>query len=103
MICTLAARLSVAVRKKRNAGILPYLTFAAGKDPCYDAECGTREALTDLSSRDTSEEIRAHEPEAVPTLIHTQQTKDRFLRGFSEPTESWGGLIDLDGARRVPA
>jgi hypothetical protein len=48
---------------------------------------GMHEALTDLSIPDTSEEIRAHEPEAVPTLIHTQQTKDRFWRGFAVPTE----------------
>ena len=55
------------------------------EDPYYDAERGTREALTDLSIRDTSEEIRARELEVVPTSIHTQQTKDRFSRDFAVP------------------
>jgi hypothetical protein len=51
----------------------------------YDAEHGTREALTGLSIPDTSEEIRARELEVVPTSIHTQQTKDRFSRDFAVP------------------
>jgi hypothetical protein len=59
-------------------------------DPHYDAERGTREALADQSIRDINEEIQAHALEAAPTLIHTQQTKDRFWRGFAVPIEPWG-------------
>jgi hypothetical protein len=54
------------------------MTLQGFEDAYYDAECGTHEALTDLLLRDSSEEIRAHELEAVPTLIHTPQTKGRF-------------------------
>ena len=71
------------------------------EDPYYDAERGTREALTDLSIRDTNEGIRAHELEAVPTLIRTQQTKDRFWRGFAVPIEPWRRLINWDAAQRA--
>ena len=77
------------------------MTVQGFEDPCYDAPSGTREALTALSIRDTSEEIRVHELEAVPTLIHTQQTKDRFSRGYAVPIEYGGRSTDWGDAQRA--
>ena len=79
----------------------PTTTLQDSEHSRCDAERWTHEASTDLSIRDTTEEIRAHELEAVPTLIHTQQTKDRFWRGFAVPIEPWRRLINWDAAQRA--
>jgi hypothetical protein len=60
-----------------------------------------RAAWTALSIQDTSEEIRVHEPEGGPTLIHTQPTKDHFGRGFVMPIEPEGESINWDAAPRA--
>jgi hypothetical protein len=82
---------SLSLRRSRPWGVTSAWRVTTPQD--FDelrraAECAVPEVLTDQSVRDTSEEIRARELEAVPTLIHTQLTKDRFLRDFAEPTES---------------